>query len=427
MTKARRNGLYLLLVGVVVFLSLGLALESTSKSAMQDFAVVYFPARCLIHHCDPYGAQVVGDYHPLDTANILPFTTQYDYLPTAFIFTVPFAMLPWGPAHILWLTLTVVSLIVASILIWDLSAGYALIVCGALVGFLLANSEVIVLGCNSAGIAVSFCVVAVWCFLRERFVWVGVLCLAISLAVKPQDAGLVWLFFFLAGRIYRKRALQTLSMMVALSLPAVLWVAHVSPHWMQEWRSNVAAFSQPGGFSDPSLASSYAHGGATVISLQAVTSAFWNDPHIYNLASYLVTAPLLLVWAFVTLRSRPSAKRDWLALAAIASLSTIFVYHHLYDTKLLLLTVPACAMLWAEGGLTGWFALVVNAAGFVLTGDVSRPILLAFIEHLQLATMGLPVRVLMAAQVFPTPLILLAMGTFYLWIYLRREPARSQP
>jgi len=41
-----------------------------------------------------------------------------------------------------------VSLIVASILIWDLSAGYALIVCGALVGFLLANSEVIVLGCN---------------------------------------------------------------------------------------------------------------------------------------------------------------------------------------------------------------------------------------------------------------------------------------
>jgi hypothetical protein len=417
--------LYLLLAGIVVFLSLGLALESTSKSAMQDFAVMYFPARCLIQHCDPYKVQVMGDYHPLGTANIFPFTTRYIYLPTAFVFTVPFAMLPWGPAHIFWLTLTVVSLIVASILIWDLSASYAPIVCGVLLGIFLANSEVLVLFCNSAGIAVSFCVVAVWCFLRERFVQVGVLCLAISLAVKPQDAVMVWLFFFLAGRIYRKHALQTLFVMVVLSLPAVLWVVHVSPRWMQELHSNVLAFSEPGGINDPGLASSYAHGGAMVISLQTVASAFWNDPHIYNWATYLVCAPLLLMWAFVTLRSRPSTKKSWLALAAIAPLSMLPVTHHLYDTKLLLLTVPACAMLWAEGGLIGWFALVVNAAGFVLTGDLSQPILYAFIKHLHLASMGLSEQLLMAAQVFPVPLILLAMGIFYLWIYLRRDPERA--
>ena len=86
----------------------------------------------------------------------------------------------------------------------------------------------------------------------------------------------------------------------------------------------------------------------------------------------------------------PISKDDWLALAAIAALSMLPVSHHLYDTKLLLLTVPACAMLWAEGGLTGWLALVVNTVGFALTGDLSRLILLAFIKHLHLAVMKLP-------------------------------------
>ena len=90
--------------------------------------------------------------------------------------------------------LTVGGLITASFLIWNLSANYAPIVCGALIGFLLVNSEVIVVLCNPAGIAISLCVVAVWCFLRERYVPVGILCLAVSLALKPHDVGLVSLF-----------------------------------------------------------------------------------------------------------------------------------------------------------------------------------------------------------------------------------------
>jgi len=34
--------------------------------------------------------------------------------------------------------------------------------------------------------------------------------LRVSVAIKPHDAGLVWLYFLLAGGVYRKRALQTL-------------------------------------------------------------------------------------------------------------------------------------------------------------------------------------------------------------------------
>lgn len=433
MTRAQLDGLYLLLLGSAVFLLLGAALESVSPSATVDFRMTYYSARSLLQHGDPYKesevlriSQAEGGNRPWDTANPR-HVMQYIYLPTAFSFTIPFAMLPWGPAHILWLTLTVGSLILASSLMWNLGEDYAPILSGALIGFLLANSELLVVTGNVAGIAIALCVVALWCFFRNRFVLAGILCLGMSLACKPHDTGLVWLYFLLAGGTYRKRALQTLLATVAFSLPAVLWVWHVAPHWMQEWQSNVSALSARGAMSDPGLSSAGAHGLGMLVNLQEVIAVFWNNPRIYNPASYLVCAPLLLVWAFVTLRSRPSPRNVWLALAAIAALSMLPVYHRQQDTKLLLLTVPACAMLWAEGGLTGRLALLVNCAGFVLTGDLPWAILLGLINNLHLPSTRLTGQLLTAVQVFPAPLILLVMGVFYLWVYVRRCPAHASP
>jgi hypothetical protein len=274
---------------------------------------------------------------------------------------------------------------------------------------------------NVVGILVGLCTVAVWCFLHERFVPVGIVCLAIGLAVKPHDAGFIWLYFLLAGGLYRKRAVQTLLTAIALSLPGVLWVWHVAPHWMQELHANILALSVHGGISDPGVASTGGHGLDMLVSLQTVISVFWDDPRIYNMASYLVCLPLMLAWAFATLRSRVTAKKLWLALAAIAALSMLPVYHRQLDTKFLLLTVPACAMLWAEGGLIGWLALLVNAAAFVLTADLPWVILFAFINHLQLPATGLAAQISTAAQVFPAPFILLIMGVFYLWVYVSRS------
>ena len=434
MKRARLDGIYFMLFGSVVFILLGLASENIATIPMQDFGVVYDPARCLIQQCDPYNESEVSrvyqaekDYGPLVTANKHHAETRYVYLPTAFIVTVPFAMLPWGPAHILWMILTIVGLVFASFLIWDLGAIYAPIVSGVLIGFLLAGSEVIVILCNSAGIAISLCVVAVWCFLRERFVLAGILCLAMSMAIKPQDAGLVWLYFLLAGGVYRKRALQTLLTVVVLCLPAVLWVWHVSPHWMQEWHSNVLAYTVHGGNDDTSLAALRIHGRAGVISLQAVFSAFSDNPLIYNLAGYLACGAPLLAWAVRTLRSRYSLPGTWLALASISALSMLFVRHHPYDTKLLLLTVPACAMLWTEGGLIGWLAILLNTAGFLLTGDLLWAIVSSFINGPHLSTTSRYGQILTDIQVFSIPLILLAMGIFYLWIYARRDLERVCP
>ncbi len=429
MQRARRDGLILLLLGSVVFVLLGVALENSAATPASDFRALYYPARTLIHHSDPYSIPQVSSIYQADSAHFprddwkaRVIATCNVYPPTAFTFMFPFAILEWAPAHILWLVLTVVSILFASFLMWYTGANYAPLGSGALLALFLINSELLVISSNAAGIVVSLCVVAVYCFSSNRFVAVGILCLAIGLTIKPQETGLVWLYFLLAGGVHRKRALQTLLVTIAISLPSLLWVWHFSPHWLAEWHNNLAVFSARGGINDPGPASAGGHGLAMVISLQSILSVFRDDPHFYNMGSYLVTAPLLLVWAIVTLRSRISPSNAWLALAAIAAISMLPVYHRQYDAKLLLLTLPACVMLWAEGGKLGKLALLVNTAGFVFTGDLTWAILLGLIGHLHLAATGFSAWLSTALQMFPAPLMLLAMGVFYLWVYALRSP-----
>jgi len=434
MNGARRDGLLLLLLGSVVFVLLGLALEHASHEPMVDFRVVYYPARCLVEHGDPYNQpqvltlyRALGGDSPTDSEKVRQIATRYIYLPTAFCFTLPFALLPWGPAHILWLLLTLGGLIFASILVWSLAADYGPLAAGALVCLFLANSELLLISTNAAGIVVSLCAVAVWCFLRNRFAAMGVVCLALALAVKPQDSGLVWLYFVLAGGLLRKRALQTLALTVVLSLPAVLWVSHAAPGWTQEWQSNVAVLSARGGISDPGPTSLGGHGLANVISLQSALSVVRDDPRFYNPVSYLVCAPLLLAWGFVTLRSRFTPAGGWLGLAAIAALTMLPVYHRQYDAKLLLLAVPACVLLWVQGGLTGRLALLVTGSALFFTGDLTWALYLALVKRLPLAPTGFSGQLSTALQVFPAPLILLIMSIFYLWVYARTARRHPSP
>jgi hypothetical protein len=69
----------------------------------------------------------------------------------------------------------------------------------------------------------------------------------------------------------------------------------------------------------------------------------------------------------------------------------------------------------------------------VLTGDIPWAIFLGLINNPHLPTTWLSGQILMAAQVFPVPLILLVMVIFYLWVYVRRcsgpspTPAAAEP
>jgi hypothetical protein len=335
-------------------------------------------------------------------------------------------MLPWGLACLLWMSLTAGVYILAALLMWNLGADSAPVLSGGLICFVLANSEILIATGNAAGIAVSLCLVAVWCFFRERFVPAGILCLAVSLALKPHDAGLVWLYLLLAGGVCRRRALQTFLVTVVLGLASILWITPVAPHWMQELHSILLAASAPGGPSNPGPTSPAGGNGANmIIDLQSAISVFRDDPRFYNWVTYLVCGALLLVWSIRTLRLRFSQRRAWLALAAVLPLTMLVSYHRPYDAKLLLLAVPACAMLWAEDGPVRWVALLVTTAAIVYTGDITLTILKILTNNLHLSTAGLSGQILTTVLTRPGPLILLAMCIFYLWAYLRRDSERG--
>jgi hypothetical protein len=412
----------------------GFSMGLASPKGLADYKGLYYAARTLIQHNDPYKlgeplrvyqTEVGSQSQPSD--DLRTVLTRYIYFPPAFVFTAPFALLPSGPAQWLWMVLTAGCLILAAILIWDLARDDSLYISLFLICFVLANSEILFATCNVAGIVVSLCVVAVWCFIEERFMPIGVLCLAVSLAVKPHDAGLVWLVFLVAGGVYRKRALQTIAVNAALAVPTIFWVTHIAPHWMQELHSNLLVDLSPGGACDPGLSFSSGNGPSAILDLQSTISVFSDNARIYNPISYVVCGALLLLIAIRVRKSRFTRDSAWLALASIVPLTILVTYHQYVDAKLLLLTVPACAMLWAEGGPIGWLALMMTAAGIVSTGDIALTALQILTSTLQISTARPSGRLLTLVLTRPAPLILLAMAAFYTWAYIRRAPDLESP
>jgi hypothetical protein len=406
---------------------------------MTDFGEVYYGARCAVLHKDPYNPVTVlreftaeGGTFPTNpvAAKVFPIAiTICVNLPTALLLTVPFSLLPWELAQSVWIIFIALLLVLAAFLIWELTDCAATVVAGCLAAFLLANSwQVLAVG-NLAGVAVSFCVIGCWCFLKERHVFVGACLLAISLVLKPHDAGFVWLYFLLAGGLMRRRAIQTLVIAGVLGLFAALWIAPISPHWMQELHANHVTLAERGNTGDPGPTGLVRNDIGAILDLQATISIFRNDPAFYNLASLLIAGSLILIWILATKRAGATPERTLLGLAAISSLSLLPVYHRPYDAKILLLALPACAMLWTEvGGLRRWLALGFTAAGIFSTSDLPLAFLVDHSKALKVTISTWSGKLVTATMLQPTPLVLLAMGCFYLWEYIRYaapEPSLS--
>ena len=414
---AKNDGVYLIFLGASLILLLALSLMlRPSPSTAKDFRVVYFPAETLLAGLDPYNPDdVIRTVHKTgEDASIAEpvereILVHYVYPPTAFAFTVPFAMLPWRAASVLWMTAGTFGLILAGLFAWDLCRELAPIVSALLIAFLLANSEVVVVLSNPSALAISLTVIGAWCILKNRVPWIGIILFAFSLCLKPQDAALIWCFFLLTNPQLRKRSLQIAILTVALSIPMLLWVWHVSPHWSAQLHSNYATLSAPGGPADPGPVDP----DSELVNLQVVFSRIKDAPAFYNPLSYLVGGPPLLIWAFIAFRARRSSESQLLSLAALAPISLLPVYHHFYDTKLLLLCIPGFALLWSSQTRIRWLALALTFAALIATGDLSHTVLNR--NHVG----GWMQSFIPNFPVLLAPITLLTMGVFYLWAFWR--------
>jgi len=388
-----------------------------------DFGEIYNGARCALQHRDPYDPRAAlqtfreeggtfANKDPWAAEVIIAINVN---LPTSLLLIAPLAVLPFAAATAIWTALTIAALVVAAYLIWSVGDGSGPVLSGCLIGIMLANCQQMLMVGNVAGIVVSLCVVAAWCFVKNRHIPLAVVLFAVSLALKPHDSGFVWLYFLLAGGVMRKRALQTLAVTCAIGLAAVIWIAPVSPHWFHELQNNHVAVSQLGSTSDPSPSGVTSGNPGAILDLQAFLSVFIGDPHSYNLGSYLIAGPLIAAWAWIVIRRRVSGESAWLALAAIAVLSLLPVYHRPYDAKLFLLTIPACTKLWSAGGARRWLSFGFTLSGILFTSDLFMAFLVTLFRTPVLAPV--PTEKVLAVSLIP-PTVLLAMGCFYLWAFI---------
>ena len=426
MTKARLDGLTMLIVGSLFFVAIGILMEITNPLGMTDFQELYYGARTVAEHGDPYQPADVAAVYSAETGS-LPEDAGVSHtkrlivfigsnLPTTLLFVAPLAALPWKIAVSIWTLLIAACFIIACSLMWRIGAGSSPRLAGGLIFLILINSGLLLCSGNTAGLAVSLSVIAAWCFLGDRCALGGVLCLALALAMKPHDAGPIWFCFVLMGGAPRKRALQSLAWTAVIAAAAVLWLSHAAPHWLPEYHANLHAAMSAGGRDNPGPTTQGGRGVGQIISLQAILSLIWDNAWFYNLAAWIVCGVPLAMWCVKTLRSRFSPGLGWFALAAISPLAMLPVYHRTYDARFLVLTVPACAILWNQRRAHSRSALALTVGAIVLTGDLFWIVLFQLTHYSGTSgTFGM----------IPAPLMLLATGAFYVWLYQRGAPVQS--
>jgi hypothetical protein len=426
-------------VSIPCCFSYALRQAAPGEIQMFDFGELYYGARCAMHHLDPYNTSSMLREFELDGghfARLAPgeresvnqiVITRTVNLPTGLLFAVPFAILPWGVAQVVWMILTAALLATAAYLIWDLGAGAAPLLWLSLAGFMLAESDLLFKVGNLAGISVSLCIIAVWCFIRQRCIFAGILLLAISLVLKPHDSGFVWLYFLVAGGRLRKRALQTLALTAVLAASAALWIQPASPRWLSELHRNVDFEVARGSVDDPGPSGMGAGTAAAIIDLQSILSGVKDDPHFYNPLAYTIAGLPLLILFLVAFRKRPTQDGMLLALAAISALSLLPVYHRINDAGILLLSLPACVLLWNERRPGRSLALVLTSAAILFTASTPLAFLSTNSQAISAVTGKVPGWNATLIAFHATPFILLVMGCFYVWLYLRNQPVRGKP
>lgn len=416
----QRHGLYLLIVGSLFFILCGYHWDRVCPYAGNDFRGIYYGTRCLLHHADPYQIDAPLHIYQVEQGPSAAVSGALQnvfhlelYPPTTLFIAAPLALLSWPIAHLVWIVLTIGAIVLSACLVWDLAADSSPLLAGSLIAILLVNGASTFAGSNPAGIVTGLCGVAIWTFLRGRFIPLGIVCLAAGLGLKVHDAALVWLFFLLAGGLYRKRALLSLGAALILGIPGVLWVSCIAPHWLPELQANIETSKSHGYPNDPTRSSE-----SSLVNLQTITGALTNKERIYDSSAYLVCSLPFLVWAITTLKGSLTARRSLFAFAAILPLSLLLVNHRIYDTKLLFFTVPACAALYAGDSRLRRPAVLITLAAATLTGEVPIAILLLLSHQLHLPVSG-PGGIATLVFQRPVPFVLLAQCLIFLWAYVR--------
>ncbi len=376
--------------------------------AMHDFVAPYSGAGCLLLGCDPYDpAQVLqtftaagGDNNDLSEqwSNTPPV-----YPPSTLIELLPFTFLNYHRARIVWYLLSTLAFIVP-FLLWAGMLAPPYRPWMALLGALLRESYAAAFAAEAGQtsfIALGLAVIALWCLIRRRYVVAGMICLGAGIGLKPQLAGIVVLYLILRP-VFRGFAIRAAVIALALVVIGGVWVSLPAPSkkWWTELSQQAKMSQQPGAVNDPSTANRYA---PDIVNAQAASVLLTPDPSTYNLLAYLLFAGLLIPFVIKAGRGADTNTQMFSALAAIACIGILPVYHRVYDLLILLLTFPSLICLFVQHRKLRWVAALATFVALIpasMVGRFPRLVAFNFVWHFQsLAVIALAVTWLAALYV----------------------------
>lgn len=330
-----------------------------------DFVPLYTGASCLIHGHDPYNW--IAQQHQLvqvggpSTGPEFWENFQIVYPPLTYVLLSPIALLRWPPATLLWLVLNVLVFATGAIAIIHASRPRFRWLAVLLVAAILATSNVLLALGQITLVDIGLLALACALILRNRLIS-GFVAMGLAVALKPQLGGLI-LAYFLFPRRTRSLAAGTLALLVLLSLGAGLWFSHrpQTSHWPAELRHNIAVGKAPGGSLhagtlDPD-------GPNQTVSLQQLTESLSKDQTISAYMAWTIAAAIGALLLSNLVKMPAGYERDCMAIAALAMLTLLPVYHRLYDMRLVLLTVPALVLLVERR--RGWGSAMVVLSTFL--------------------------------------------------------------
>jgi Glycosyltransferase family 87 len=335
--------------------------------ASNDFVPVYTGARCLLHGCNPYvPAQLEQQFFQGGGHRDEIPSWEIDvpvYPPSTFLVLSPVGALSFPMARLLWFLLNGGLFVTAATLILSLCPKPYTWLATILVSIFLLTSPILLVLAQPALFAISLAVISIYLFLRGRLLPLAALVGMLSLAVKPQIGGLL-LLCLLVRRIHWRHVAIAMGGALAILLCGSLILRHhpQSASWQTTLRDNLTATLAAGGSADPRPANQQAIGD---VNLQALTSIFLPDAKQFNAAAYLIFVTLGVAWLAAVLRLASDQESHLLALASLAVLTLLPVYHRFYDTRLLLLTVPAVVLIFKKHKTLGSIMSVFTVLAIV--------------------------------------------------------------
>jgi hypothetical protein len=344
-----------LTVGCVVALALALAIADAVRQSHvkgiqnpNDFVTLYAGAICMAHACNPYNVPDLekvlvnarGSSIRQDWSDQLPI-----YPPTTLVLLLPLSLLSYKSATVLWYSL--------SLAIYVFGLCWLFLFSAALGGTrIIVRLGVVLLGLhfpkmlqclgfgNPSLIVTGLLLFCVFDDAESRKI-LRLICIALACLLKPPLAlPLVALVLFKDPK--RTRDGWTATAVLALIFLALGLATFLPPsmaHWILDLSQNLA-LGERGGM-NPSLRGTPSN---TLLNIATLSGYFLTNSVSIRLISFAVVATLAVLYFIALNRLRRGALWETqgylLAVATLAVLTLLPVYHRFCDIGVLLLTVP---------------------------------------------------------------------------------------